>query len=106
MIDRTHKALVNPFHVGETVTIPVGTIYTSTNPELKGRQKIERAETAVIDETFPASLTRTPSNQLLVRPHRIRVQSHDGYAKDITITEKIVRLNGQVPVYEHLPVDV
>lgn len=106
MTDRTHTALVNPFHVGETVTIPAGTIYTSTNPELKGRQRTKKAETAVIDETFPAVLTRTPSNQLLVRPHRIRVQNHDGYAKDITITEKIVRLNGKVPAYEQLPVDV
>lgn len=106
MINQTHKALVNPFHVGETVTIPAGTVYTSTNPELKGRQRTKRAETAVIDNTFPASLTRTPSNQLLVRPHRIRVQNHDGYARDIAITEKIVRLNGKTPVYEQLPVDV
>jgi hypothetical protein len=106
MTDETRKVLVNPFHVGETVTIPAGTIYTSTDPELKGRQRTKRAETVVVDATFPASLTRTPSNQLLVRPQRIRVQNHGGYAKDFNITEKIVRLNGKLPVYEQLSVDV
>lgn len=106
MADETRNVLVNPFQVGETVTIPAGTIYTTTNPELKGRLKTERAETVVVDETFPASLFRTPSNRLLVRPQRIRVRNHGGYARDINITEKIVRLNGKVPVYEQLSVDV
>jgi hypothetical protein len=106
MTDETRKVLVNPFQVGETVTLPVGTIYTSTNPELSGRQKTQRAETVVVDESFPASLVRTPSNRLMVRPQRIRVRNHGEYARDINITEKIVRLNGKIPVYEQLSVDV
>lgn len=107
MADETRNVLVNPFQVGETVTLPVGTIYTSTNPELKGRQKTARAETVVVSETFPASLFRTPSNRLLVRPQRIRVRNHDGgYDRDINITEKLVRLNGKVPAYEQLSADV
>lgn len=106
MTDETRKVLVNPFQVGETVTIPAGTIYTSTDPELKGRRKMERAETVEVDEIFPATLVRAQSQRVLVRPHRIRTRSHDGYTKDISVTEKIVRLNGKVPLYEQLSADV
>jgi hypothetical protein len=106
MADETRKVLVNPFQVGETMMIPAGTIYTSTNPEIKGRQKTKRAETVVVAETFPASLVRTPSHRVLVRPQRIRANNHTGYAKDINITEKIVRLNGKLPVYAQLSADV
>lgn len=106
MTDETREVLVNPFQVGETVTIPAGTIYTSTNPELKGRRKMERAETVVVDEIFPATLVRSRSHGVLVRPHRIRTRNHDGYAKDISVTEKLIRLNGKVPLYEQLSVDV
>lgn len=106
MTDETREVLVNPFQVGETVTIPAGTIYTSTNPELKGRRRLERAETVIVDEIFPATLVRTPSQRVLIHPYRIRTRNHGGYAKDINVTEKIVRLNGKVPVYEQLSVDV
>lgn len=106
MADETREVLVNPFKVGETVTIPTGTIYTSTNPELKGRQKTKRAETVVVDETFPASLVRTQSQRVLVQPLRIRATGTDGYTKDINITEKIIRLNGQIPQYEQVSMDV
>lgn len=106
MADETREVLVNPFKVGETVTIPAGTIYTSTDPELKGRQKMKRAETVVVDETFPASLVRTQSQRVLVQPLRIRTIGPDGYTKDINITEKIIRLNGQIPQYEQVSMDV
>lgn len=102
----TREVLVNPFQAGETVTIPAGTVYTSTDPELKGRLKTQRAETVVVDETFPASLVRTQSQRVLVQPLRIRTTGPDGYTKDINITEKIIRLNGKIPQYEQVSVDV
>lgn len=106
MADETRDVLVNPFQVGETVTIPAGTTYTSTDPALKGRQKMERAQAIEVDEVFPASLVRTQSQQVLVQPLRIRTTCPDGYAKDINITEKIIRLNGKIPQYEQVSVDV
>lgn len=107
MADETREVLVNPFQVGETVTIPTGTIYTSTDPALTGRQKTKRAETVVVDETFPASLVRTKSQGVLVRPLRIRTTTNaSGYARDFNITEKIVRLNGKIPQYEQMSSDV
>jgi hypothetical protein len=106
MSDETREVLVNPFQVGETVTIPVGTIFTSTDPAIKGRRQTERAETVVVDETFPSTLVRTPSQRLLIRPLRIRTSGPDGYSKDINITEKIIRLNGKIPQYEHVSSDV
>lgn len=106
MADETREVLVNPFKVGETVTIPAGTTYTSTDPALKGRRKTERAETVVVDETFPASLVRTQSQRILVQPLRIRTSGSGLYTKDINITEKIIRLNGKIPQYEQVSMDV
>lgn len=106
MADETREVLVNPFRAGETVTIPAGTMYTTTDPAHKGRQKMERAMTVVVDEIFPASLVRTRSQQVLVQPLRIRTTCADGYSKDINITEKIIRLNGKIPQYEQVSADV
>jgi hypothetical protein len=102
----TREVLTNPFQVGERVTIPAGTTYTTTNPTIRGRQKTKRAQTVTVDDTFPAFLVRTKSDRVLVRPLRIRTTGSGGYAKDINITEQIVRLNGKTPHYAPVPVDV
>lgn len=106
MSEETRKVLTNPFTVGEEITIPAGTTYTSTNPSLKGRQKTKEVQTVTVDETFPASLVRTKTEKIVIRPLRIRTTEADGYAKDINITEQIVKLNGKVPRYEQVQVDV
>lgn len=102
----TREILTNPFQVGDQVMIPAGTTFTSTNPSVKGRQKTKRSQVVTVEETFPAFLVRTKTNRILVRPLRIRTKGSGGYAKDINITEMIVRLNGKTPHYEQVPVDV
>lgn len=106
MTEETREVLTNPFQEGEEVSIPAGTTYTSTNPSLKGRLKTKRTQTVVVAESFPAFLVRTKTDRVLIRPLRIRTTGSGGYAKDINITEQIVRLNGKIPHYEQVQVDV
>lgn len=106
MSEETREVLTNPFEVGEEVSIPAGTTYTSTDPSLKGRLKTQQALTVIVAEVFPASLVRTKNDRVMTRPLRIRTTGSGGYAKDINITEQIVRLNGKVPQYEQVQVDV
>jgi hypothetical protein len=106
MTEETREVLTNPFQEGEEVSIPAGTTYTSTNPALKGRLKTKRTQTVTVAETFPAFLVRTKTDRVLIRPLRIRTTGSGGYAKDINITEQIVRLNGKIPHYEQVQVDV
>lgn len=100
----TREVLVNPFKVGDKVSIPAGTTYTSSNPALKGRNKTGRAQTVTVLDSFPSFLTRTKSGRILARPFRIRTTGSGGYWKDITITEKIIRMNGLTPEYEEVEV--
>jgi hypothetical protein len=101
----TREVLANPFQIGETIIVPAGTVFTSTAPTLKGRQKVKRAHKVTISETVPAHLAPRNSekgSKVLVRPLRVRVKSSGGYWKDITLNEKIVKLNGKTPEYETL----
>ena len=101
----TREVLANPFKVGESIIVPAGTVFTSTAPTLKGRQKVKRAHKVTISETVPAQLAPRNSekgSKVLVRPLRVRVKSSGGYWKDITLNEKIVKLNGKTPEYETL----
>ena len=52
----TREVLANPFKVGEQIVIPAGTVFTSTAPTLKGRQKVKRAHKVTISEAVPAHL--------------------------------------------------
>jgi hypothetical protein len=106
MSEETREVLSNPFQIGEEVTIPAGTTYTSSNPAVKGRQKTKRTQTVTVADTFPAFVVRTKTDRLLIRPLRIRTTGSGGYAKDINITESIVRMNGKTPHYEQVSVDV
>lgn len=99
----TREVLTNPFKVGEQITIPSGTVFTSTAPSAKGRQVVKRSHKVTVLETIPARVQ--PRNSVtgakfLVRPVRVRAKGSGGYWKDITLTEKIVRLNGKPLTYE------
>jgi hypothetical protein len=101
----TRAVLANPFKAGDTVVIPAGTIFTSSAPTLKGRQKVKRAHKVVVSETVPAQLQPRHSekgSKVLVRPLRIRAKASGGYWKDIPLNEKIVKFNGKTPTYETL----
>jgi hypothetical protein len=101
----TRTVLANPFKTGETVVIPAGTVFTSSAPTLKGRQKVKRAHKVVVSETVPAQLQPRQSekgSKVLVRPLRIRAKASGGYWKDIPLNEKIVKFNGKTPTYETL----
>ena len=101
----SRQVLANPFKVGEQVTIPAGTPYTSTAPTLKGRQVVKRAHKVVVSETTTPVIAPRNSekgSKVLVRPVRIRAKGSGGYWKDITLTEKIVKANGKTPTYETL----
>lgn len=106
MSDEVREVLTSPFNVGDSVMIPAGTTYTTANPAVRGRHKTKRAITVTVDDVFPAFLVRTKTDRILVRPLRIRTTGSGGYAKDINITEQIVRLNGRVPSYEAVPLNV
>lgn len=99
----TREVLTNPFKVGEQITIPSGTVFTSTAPSAKGRQVVKRSHKVTVLDTIPARVQ--PRNSVtgakfLVRPVRVRAKGSGGYWKDITLTEKIVRLNGKPLSYE------
>lgn len=101
----SREVLVNPFKVGETITIPSGSTFTSTAPTLKGRQKVRRAHKVTISDSLPAQIAPRKSekgSKVLVRPLRIRAKGSGGYWKDINLNEKIVKLNGKTPTYEML----
>jgi hypothetical protein len=107
------QVLVNPFKAGDTVVIPAGVTYTSTAPTAKGRQVAKRGHKVTVSDLIPAKVqprkSETGSN-ILVRPPRIRAKGSGGYWKDITLNEKIVKLNGKTPSYETIdakaPADV
>jgi hypothetical protein len=99
----TREVLANPFKVGESVTIPAGTTFTSSNPTQKGRQVAKRGHKVTVSDTIPARIAPRKSekgSKVLVRPLRIRAKGSGGYWKDITLTEKLIRVNGKVPTYE------
>lgn len=101
----SREVLANPFRKGETVIIPAGAVFTSSAPTLKGRQKVKRAHKVTVAETIPAHLAPRNSetgSKVLVRPLRIRAKASGGYWKEITLTEKIVKVNGKTPSYETL----
>ena len=101
----TRAVLTNPFKAGDTVVIPAGTVFTSSAPTLKGRQKVKRAHKVTVSETIPAQLQPRQSekgSKVLVRPLRIRAKGSGGYWKDIPLNEKIVKFNGMTPTYETL----
>lgn len=103
--DLTREALVNPFKVGEVITIPSGSTFTSTAPTIKGRQKVKRAHKVTISGSLPAQIAPRNSekgSKVLVRPLRIRAKGSGGYWKDINLNEKIIKLNGKTPTYEIL----
>lgn len=107
--ENTREVLVNPFNIGDSITIPSGTIFTSTNPSLKGRQQVKRAHKVTISDTIPARVAPRRSERgakVLVRPLRIRAKGSGGYFKDITLTEKIVRMNGRIPTYETISLEL
>jgi hypothetical protein len=101
----TREVLANPFKAGEKITIPSGTIFTSTAPTLKGRQKVKRAHKVTVVDSIPARVQPRNSekgSKVLVRPVRVRAKGSGGYWKDITLTEKIVKLNGKPLSYDLL----
>ena len=108
----TRQVLDNPFKIGDSISIPSGAIFTSAAPTAKGRQVVKRGHKVTVHDIIPARVqprkSETGSN-VLVRPPRIRAKGSGGYWKDITLTEKIVRLNGKAPSYEtisfQLPAD-
>lgn len=104
--DETREVLMNPFQNGDSVLIPAGTTYTTTDPKMRGRHKTRRASTVVVDDSFPAFFVRTQSGRIMGRPLRIRTTGSGGYWKDINITESVVTLNGKTPHYEKVPVQV
>lgn len=106
MTNETREVLKNPFEVGDTVLIPAGTTYTTTNPTLKGRHKTKRATSVLVEDSFPAFFTRSKSGRIMGRPLRIRTTGSGGYWKDINITEAIVTINGKTPHYEKVSVQV
>jgi hypothetical protein len=99
----TRQILANPFNAGEQITIPSGTIFTSSAPTAKGRQVVKRAHKVTVFDSIPARVQPRNSetgSKVLVRPVRVRAKGSGGYWKDITLTEKIVRINGKTPTYE------
>ena len=110
--DETHNKaesrdiLTNPFQPGDRVIIPAGTTYVTANPTIKGRHRSKRAVTVVVEEAYPAFLVRTANGRVLSRPPRIRTTGSGGYDKNINITEQIVVMNGNSPVYESVSVEV
>lgn len=107
--ENTREVLVNPFKIGESVMIPSGTVYTSTAPSLKGRQQVKRAHKVTVADTIPARVAPRKSEKgakVLVRPVRLRAKGSGGYFKDITLTEKIIRMNGKLPTYETISLEL
>lgn len=99
----SREVLTNPFKVGEQITIPSGTVFTSTAPTLKGRQTVKRAHKVTVMDAIPAKVQPRNSekgSKVLVRPVRVRAKGSGGYWKDITLTEKIIRINGKPLSYE------
>lgn len=99
----SREVLVNPFKAGEQITIPSGTVFTSTAPSAKGRQVVKRSHKVTVIDSIPARVqprNSTTGAKFLVRPVRVRAKGSGGYWKDITLTEKIVRLNGKPLSYE------
>lgn len=105
--DTTREVLTNPFKAGERITIPSGTVFTSTAPTAKGRQVVKRAHKVTVMDSIPARVQPRNSekgSKVLVRPVRVRAKGSGGYWKDITLTEKIVRLNGKPLSYETITI--
>ena len=100
----TRQVLVNPFEAGEQVFIPAGTTYTTENPNMRGRRKTHRGMTVTVKDSHPGFVSHTKSGRFLSRVPRIRVSSSGGYAKDINITEQIIRMNGKQPQYQDVPI--
>jgi hypothetical protein len=101
----TRTVLINPFKAGDTIIIPAGTVFTSSAPTLKGRQKVKRAHQVTVSEMIPAQVQPRHSekgSKILIRPLRIRAKGSGGYWKDIPLNEKIVKFNGKTPTYEEL----
>lgn len=99
----TRQVLVNPFKAGDSVVIPSGTVFTSAAPTAKGRQVVKRSHKVTVSDIVPAKVAPRNSekgSKVMVRPSRIRAKGSGGYAKDITLTVKIVKLNGKTPTYE------
>ena len=97
------QVLFNPFKAGDSVSIPSGVTYTSTAPTAKGRQVARRGHKVTVMDIIPARVQPRKSetgSSILVRPPRIRAKGSGGYWKDITLNEKILRLNGMTPAYE------
>lgn len=105
----TREVLVNPFKEGDTLTLPSGTVFTSTNPSLKGRQRVKRSHQVKIAEVIPSRVAPRNSqkgSKVLVRPVRLRAKGSGGYFKDVTLNEKLVRLNGKTPEYETITLEL
>ena len=101
----TRQVLANPFKAGDTVTIPAGAVFTSSAPTAKGRQITKRGHSVTVHDFIPARVQPRKSEKgsnVLVRPPRIRAKGSGGYWKDITLTEKIVKLNGKPLNYESI----
>jgi hypothetical protein len=101
--DGTRQVLTNPFKAGEQITIPSGTVFTSSAPTAKGRQVVKRSHKVTVVDAIPAKVQPRNSekgSKVLVRPVRVRAKGSGGYWKDITLTEKIVKLNGKPLNYE------
>lgn len=99
----SREVLVNPFKAGEQITIPSGTVFTTTAPHAKGRQVVKRSHKVTVIDSIPARVqprNSTTGAKFLVRPVRVRAKGSGGYWKDITLTEKIVRINGKPLHYE------
>jgi hypothetical protein len=99
----TRQVLVNPFREGDIVNIPAGSVFTSSAPTLKGRQKVKRGHKVTVVDTIPAHVQPRNSetgSKVLIRPSRIRAKGSGSYWKDITLTEKILKFNGMNATYE------
>lgn len=111
--------MANPFTVATRVSFPVGTVFTTENPDAEGYKCMERVQHAIIqyalDGTIDSSVKATPyrlgatfyKNQLqtvFVEEPSVKYTGDGDYWEDVTLTEEIIRFNGLEPEYEFIGV--
>lgn len=103
----TTKVLVNPFKKGEKVVVPAGATFTSTNPQMVGKQTSKRKVTNEVEVVFePYAKARFIGSRgtsiVSVTPPRIYCAGTGGYWKEITVTEEMILLNGKTVEYKEV----
>lgn len=93
---RTREVLVNPFRVGDKVTLPAGTPYRTKDPELKGQQRTAHKQTVTVEQAVPGFIVRKPTGEVQSRLPRIRTSGSGKYKKNISITNDIIMANKQL----------